>query len=150
MKFAQALSRNAATTIAALCVASGLTSTAFGTLDPPTATAADDVRATRFRANWNAVAEAHSYRLDVATSQIFGSAHNDDFEDNDLSTWAQSTAGRWAATNDSPISGSISLHHIYDSSSNGHDQISYAMSDLDVTAADTTWRFQIRYEHDDP
>ena len=37
----------------------------------------------------------------------------DDFEDGDISNWTESTAGRWAASDISPLNGLYSLHHIF-------------------------------------
>jgi len=116
-------------------------------LNAPVATAASGVGSTGFTANWNSVTGADDYRLDVGLSPVFGSALNDNFEDDDLTGWTQSTAGRFDATNDTPISGSISLHHVYDNASAGNDQISYSTDGLDLTAATTTWRFQTKHTY---
>lgn len=71
----------------------------------------------------------------------------DDFEDADISNWTESTAGRWAASADSPLNGSNSLHHIFDNPDAGKDQVSVALSSLDLTAQNTTWRFKIKYDY---
>ena len=116
-------------------------------LNAPVATAASGIGSSGFTANWNAVTGADDYRLDVALSAVFGTALNDNFEDDDLTGWTQSTAGRFAATNDTPISGSISLHHVYDNASASHDQISYSTDGLDLTKETTTWRFQTKHTY---
>ena len=70
---------------------------------------------------------------------------SDNFEDGDISGWTESTAGRWAASDVSPITGSYSLHHIYDNAASGHDQISYDISSLNIGEGTTTWLFQVKY-----
>lgn len=118
--------------------------TLFG-LDAPVASAATSTNDTSFTASWAAVTGADDgYRLDVSVSAVFEGPIDTDFEDEDLSGWTQSTADRFAATNDGAISGSISLHHVYDGSA-GKDQISYSTDGLDVTAAPTTWQFQLKH-----
>ncbi|MBT3192463.1 MAG: fibronectin type III domain-containing protein [Verrucomicrobia bacterium] len=114
----------------------------------PNATAATGISINGFTANWDTVGDADDYRLDIATSSIFGEALDDDFEDSDISGWTESTASRWEATASTPISGGASLHHAYDNASDDHDQASYTLSGLDVTAATTTWRFQVKHGYD--
>lgn len=71
----------------------------------------------------------------------------DDFEDADITNWTQSTAGRWAASDISPLNGSYSLHHIFDNPAGDHDQISVELPTLDLSADITTWRFKIKYDY---
>ncbi len=68
---------------------------------------------------------------------------SDDFEDADISDWTQSTAGRWAASDISPIVGTYSLHHIFDNSEAGKDQISIALPTLDMDEDTITWKFKL-------
>lgn len=71
----------------------------------------------------------------------------DDFEDGSITDWTESTAGRWAASDISPLNGSYSLHHIFDNDVNDHDQVSVDISDLDLNAGVTTWRFKVKYSY---
>ncbi len=71
----------------------------------------------------------------------------DDFEDGDISNWTESTAGRWAASNISPLNGSYSLHHIFDNPDADHDQISIDLPTIDLNADTTIWRFKIQYDY---
>ncbi|MFC2152788.1 hypothetical protein ACFLSE_09695, partial [Bacteroidota bacterium] len=71
----------------------------------------------------------------------------DDFEDADMSNWIESTVGRWAASDISPLAGSYSLHHIFDTTAAVKDQISVSLSSLDLTTQSTTWRFKIKYDY---
>ncbi|MCB2194261.1 MAG: lamin tail domain-containing protein [Bacteroidetes bacterium] len=72
----------------------------------------------------------------------------DDFEDADISNWTESTAGRWAASADSPLNGSYSLHHIFDNPDGDHDQVSVPFPSIELTAQSVTWRFKIRHKFD--
>lgn len=71
----------------------------------------------------------------------------DDFEDADISNWTESTTGRWAASADSPLNGSYSLHHIFDNPDAGKDQISVQLPTLDLNVDTTKWRFKITYDY---
>jgi hypothetical protein len=72
-------------------------------LDAPVATAATDVSTTGFTANWNAVADAASYRLDVSTLANFGTTQTTQgFESTTFppSGWTQSGWVRSTSTGD--------------------------------------------------
>lgn len=71
----------------------------------------------------------------------------DDFEDGDISNWTESSGSRWSASGDSPLSGSFSLHHIYDNTLGDHDQISVMLPTLDLNAGETKWKFKIKYDY---
>jgi len=71
----------------------------------------------------------------------------DDFEDGTITDWTESTTGRWAASDISPLNGSFSLHHIFDNADADHDQVSVSLSSLDLTAQNTSWRFRIKYNY---
>ncbi len=116
-------------------------------LNAPVAATACSTNSTGFNANWSAATGADDYRLDVSLSPVFDSALDDDFEDGDLTGWTQSTAGRFEASTDSPLSGSVSLHHVYNNTSASHDQIAFSTDGLDLTAATTTWRFQAKHTY---
>jgi len=72
---------------------------------------------------------------------------NDNFEDGNLNGWTESTVGHFAASSESPINGTYSLHHVFDNTSAGHDQISFPFGSFDIGAEIATWRFQTRYEY---
>lgn len=71
----------------------------------------------------------------------------DDFEDGTITDWTESTAGRWAASDISPLNGLYSLHHIFDNPDADHDQISIALPTIDLNADTTIWRFKIQYDY---
>ncbi len=78
---------------------------------------------------------------------ILNAQINDDFEDGNLDGWTESTAGHFAASSENPINGTYSLHHVFDNTATGHDQISIPFGAFDISAETTTWRFQTRYEY---
>lgn len=71
----------------------------------------------------------------------------DDFEDADISNWTESTIGRWAASDISPLNGAYSLHHIFDNTIADHDQVSIDIPTIDLNADNTTWRFLVKYAY---
>jgi hypothetical protein len=73
-----------------------------------------------------------------------------DFEDGNIDNWTESTSGRWEASEDMPINGSFSLHHVFDNTEADNDQISVPASFVNLNSQTTTWRFQLRYDNDDP
>ncbi len=74
----------------------------------------------------------------------------DDFEDGNIDGWTESVTGHWAASTDSPITGTNSLHQIFDETITGnyHDQISHPFGAIDISAGTVTWRFQVKYTYD--
>lgn len=75
---------------------------------------------------------------------------DDDFEDNDIAGWQESTTGHWASSIDSPINGSYSLKQNFDNSSSDIDVISHPLNSVDFSHGAKAWRFQLRYENPDP
>jgi len=74
--------------------------------------------------------------------------YTDDFEDGDISDWTQSNTDRWAASDISPFNGSYSLHHVYESTVIGRDQVSVNLPVMDLSSQNTSWRFQLRHNYD--
>ncbi len=72
----------------------------------------------------------------------------DDFEDGDISNWTESTVGRWAASDISPLNGSYSLHHIFDNTVDDRDRISIDLPIIDLNTETTTWRFRVKHGFD--
>ena len=70
---------------------------------------------------------------------------NDDFEDGNIDGWTESTATHWEASDVNPLNGTYSLHHAYDNSGDGTDQISTDMSSININAGTVTWRFQVKH-----
>lgn len=68
-----------------------------------------------------------------------------DFEDNNLGLWIQSTSNYWGITSTDAISGSLSLKHIFDNSESSHDQIALPLAANYLNGGESTWRFQIKY-----
>ncbi len=68
---------------------------------------------------------------------------NNDFEDTNISKWTQSTAGRWAASDITPITGAYSLHHTFDNPGSGKDQISIALPTLNMDEDTIIWKFRL-------
>ncbi len=73
---------------------------------------------------------------------------SDDFEDGSISNWTESVPGHWAASTVSPISGTYSLHQIFDNTVAGTDQISIPLGSFNLGGGLTTWRFQLRHGND--
>ncbi|MEA2042917.1 MAG: lamin tail domain-containing protein, partial [Bacteroidota bacterium] len=73
------------------------------------------------------------------------SQFSDNFEFGVLNYWTESNNGRWEASTETPISGTYSLHHTFDNPDSGHDEIAKTIQGLDLSAATTSWRFQIRH-----
>ncbi len=70
-----------------------------------------------------------------------------DFEGGSIEGWKESDAARWNADSLDAISGAFSLHHTFNNSSSGHDQISVAIADLKPDQGLTSWRFKIRHSY---
>ncbi|HAL91745.1 MAG TPA: hypothetical protein DCM68_01815, partial [Verrucomicrobia bacterium] len=107
---------------------------------------------TDFTAAWTPVSGATSYLLDVSTNSNFqsGSAGtttilSNGFESGLLTGWTQSPADRWMASPTNPLNGTYSLQQVYNDTVANSNQISYALSGLNLTAADTTWRMQVKH-----
>ena len=75
---------------------------------------------------------------------------NDDFEDNDIAGWQESTFGHWASSIDNPINGNYSLKQTFDNSSSDIDVISHPLNSVDLNNGTKAWRFQVRYDNPAP
>jgi hypothetical protein len=82
--------------------------------------------------------------LYLISSQIYAQIHFD-FEDYNIGAWTQSTVGRWDTSSIAPIHGSYSLKHIFNNTVSGHDQISYPLQDLSLTADTVSWQFRVKH-----
>ena len=78
----------------------------------------------------------------IAISQI-----NDDFEDGNIDSWTESTTSNWETSDVNPLNGTYSLHHAFDNTVAGHDQISHEFGDIGIGLGTVTWRFQVKYEY---
>ena len=70
---------------------------------------------------------------------------SEDFENSPPEMWLQNKDLRWDTSSFQPINGKYSLHHIYDSPTTGHDQISLSHKALLLDSASTTWQFKIKH-----
>jgi hypothetical protein len=82
--------------------------------------------------------------MPAARAQVF----TDDFEDADLSGWTEDTAGNWANSSSTPITGTRSLKHNL-SGVVGTNYI-YASPVYGVSTAATTWRLNMKNGNWDP
>jgi len=71
----------------------------------------------------------------------------EDFENGNKANWIESVAGHWEVTTENKISGNYSLHHSFDNSNYGHDQISLILSGLQLNLGQTHWKFKIRHSY---
>jgi hypothetical protein len=78
-----------------------------------------------------------------ASGQIF-----DNFESGRLVKWVQSSDGHWNADATSSISGTYSLHHIFDNPDAGTDQIGIPLKNLHPTEGTIKWSFMVRHGYD--
>ena len=72
----------------------------------------------------------------------------ENFESGNLNNWRQSSAGRWTADTAESISGSYSLHHIFDNSDSGTDQIGISINNLHPSEGIVSWSFIMRHGYD--
>ncbi len=70
---------------------------------------------------------------------------SDDFEDNNITGWTESTSGQWGASSEDNINGTYSLKHIFDNSSSDRNQISIPLNSMAVGDGTVTWRFQVKH-----
>jgi hypothetical protein len=72
----------------------------------------------------------------------------ENFESGSIINWVQSTEGRWKADTSESLSGSFSLHHIFDNPDAGTDVIGMPDNNLHLSEGLTRWSFLIRYGYD--
>ena len=72
----------------------------------------------------------------------------ENFESGNLENWTQSADHHWEADTISPISGSFSLHHVFDSPDAGSDQVAAILKDLVPSEGETRWSFLVRHGYD--
>ena len=72
----------------------------------------------------------------------------ENFEGAGIANWIQSTEGRWKADTTESLSGSFSLHHIFDNPDAGIDRIGIPIKNLHPSQGTTSWSFLIRYGYD--
>jgi hypothetical protein len=71
-----------------------------------------------------------------------------DFENHGIREWTTDRLSSWDTSSLEPISGKISMRHIYDNPDPGHDQVSFCIDSLHPEAGTTEWRFTIRHGYD--
>ncbi len=69
----------------------------------------------------------------------------DDFENGLPTGWYFNLPGRWDADAEDPVSGNLSLHHIFDNNVQGEDMAAIPISGLSPELGDVNWRFRLRY-----
>ena len=72
----------------------------------------------------------------------------ENFESGIPQNWIQQTDLHWEADTITAISGSFSLHHVYDSPESGSDQIATSIKDLFPSEGLTRWSFLVRHGYD--
>jgi len=72
----------------------------------------------------------------------------ENFESGTINNWVQSTEGRWKADTSESLSGSFSLHHIFDNPDNGTDMIAMPVNNLHLSEGLTRWSFMVRHGYD--
>jgi hypothetical protein len=72
----------------------------------------------------------------------------ENFESGQIRNWTESSAGHWKADNEGPISGSFSLHHIFDNPATGSDCIGLPLNDLHPSEGSVKWSFTLRHGYD--
>ncbi|MCA1757639.1 MAG: lamin tail domain-containing protein [Bacteroidales bacterium] len=71
-----------------------------------------------------------------------------DFEAVTTEGWIFNNPGRWECSDDQPLSGERSLHHIYDNIESGVDIAALPVDELQASLGDVIWRFTIRHGSD--
>ncbi len=72
----------------------------------------------------------------------------ENFESGILSNWVQSKENHWLADTTFCLSGSFSLHHVFDNPDAGTDQVGIPLTDLHSDEGITRWSFLIRYGYE--
>lgn len=81
-------------------------------------------------------------------SSICKSQVSYDFESGVISEWLQVPDAHWQASTTSPINGTYSLRHAYNSSVDATDRVSVALPSWNPGSGDITWRIKIRHGWD--
>jgi len=72
----------------------------------------------------------------------------ENFESGNIDNWLQCSVGCWEADTTASISGEYSLHHIFDNSDAGIDQIGIPITKLHPQQGLTRWSFLIKHGYD--
>jgi hypothetical protein len=72
----------------------------------------------------------------------------ENFESQNITNWIQSEEGRWKADATLSLSGSFSLHHIFDNPDAGADQIGIPLKNLHPSQELTRWSFLVKHGYD--
>jgi hypothetical protein len=72
----------------------------------------------------------------------------ENFESGSIARWTESTEKHWMADSASSLSGRYSLHHVFDNSEAGIDQLGLATGNLHPSQSLTRWSFIVRYGYD--
>jgi hypothetical protein len=72
----------------------------------------------------------------------------ENFEAGSMVNWTENTPGHWKADTTLSLSGSFSLHHIFDNPEAGTDCIGLSIKNLHPSQGITQWSFLIRYGYD--
>lgn len=79
----------------------------------------------------------------LASGQVY-----DNFESGLTGRWEQSSPNRWSADSSGSISGKYSLHHTFDNSDSGTDNIGIPVLNLHPDEGVTAWSFVIKHGYD--
>lgn len=71
-----------------------------------------------------------------------------DFESGSLDQWVFNNPGRWECTEEEPLSGERSLHHLFDNYEPDTDIAAISIDELRADMGPVTWRFTIRHGSD--
>lgn len=71
-----------------------------------------------------------------------------DFESGETTGWIQNTNGRWIADTYGALSGSYSLHHMFDNAEAGYDVVAWEVKNLHPDEGTITWSFLLRHGYD--
>jgi hypothetical protein len=72
----------------------------------------------------------------------------DNFESGTLSGWSSNAPERWKADPVTPISGTYSLHHIFDNTASGNDRTGKELMNFHPSQDTSEWSFSVRYGYD--
>ncbi len=72
----------------------------------------------------------------------------ENFESGSIVNWVQSTEGHWKADTTMSLSGTFSLHHIFDNPDAGTDKAGIRVNDLHPEEGPATWTFLVRHGYD--